>query len=65
MKEHRLYSVEKWQNGKIQQEKLLLCTPKHATMYIMRGYKVFDFHKSLGMEPEYYENTTTFYYSQT
>lgn len=62
--EHRLYSIEKWKQGKME-EKILLCTPKDATMYVLQGYTVFDFHQSLDMEPEYYENTTRFYYSQT
>ena len=63
MIEHRLYSIEKWEQGKITEEKLLLCTPKHATLYALKGYEVFDFHQSLDMEPEYYENATRFYYS--
>ena len=62
MIEHRLYSIEKWEQGKRTDEKLLLCTPKDATMYILKGYEVFDFHQSLDMEPEYYENTTNFHY---
>ena len=63
--EHRLYSIEKLVQGKKTEEKILLCTPKDATMYALQGYTVFDFHESLEMEPEYYENTTRFYYSQT
>jgi len=38
------------------EEKILLCTPKDATMYALQGYTVFDFHESLEMEPEYYEH---------
>ena len=52
MTEHRLYSVEKWKLGKKVEDKLLLCTPKCATMYMLKGYEVFDFHESLGIEPE-------------
>ena len=51
MIEHRLYSIEKLVQGKME-EKILLCTPKCATMYMLKGYKVFDFHQSLEMEPE-------------
>jgi hypothetical protein len=54
MIEHRLYSIEKLVQGKME-EKILLCTPKRATWYRLQGYEVFDFHKSLDMEPEYYE----------
>jgi hypothetical protein len=52
--EHRLYDIEKWEQGKIVEQKLLLCTPNDATIYVLQGYTVFDFHKSLEMEPEYY-----------
>ena len=52
MIEHRLYDIEKWEQGKIVEQKILLCTPKCATMYMLKGYKVFDFHESLEMEPE-------------
>ena len=52
MIEHRLYDIEKWEQGKIVEQKILLCTPKHATMYALQGYTVFDFHQSLEMEPE-------------
>lgn len=65
MIEHRLYSIEKWEQGKKTEDKLLLCTPRDATMYILKGYEVFDFHESLEMGPEYYENATKFYYSRT
>ena len=37
------------------EQKILLCTPKRATMYALQGWTVFDFHESLDMEPEYYE----------
>ncbi len=52
MIEHRLYSIEKWEQGKIVEQKILLCTPKCAIMYMLKGYEVFDFHESLEMEPE-------------
>ena len=52
MFEHRMYSIENWAFGKIVEEKILLCTPACATMYMLKGYKVFDFHQSLEMEPE-------------
>lgn len=52
MIEHRLYDIEKWEQGKIVEQKILLCTPKCATMYMLKGYKVFDYHQSLEMEPE-------------
>jgi len=55
MIEHRLYSIEKWEQGKRTEEKLLLCSPKDATLYVLQGYEVFDFQQSLDMEPEYYE----------
>ena len=55
MIEHRLYSIEKLVQGKME-EKILLCTPKDATMYALQGYTVFDFYESLEMEPEYYEH---------
>jgi hypothetical protein len=63
MHEHRLYAIEKWEGGKIVERHMLLCTPKDAIMYALRGYTVFDFHESLDMEPEFYENTTTIHYS--
>jgi hypothetical protein len=52
MIEHRLYSIEKWEQGKRTEEKLLLCSTRDATMYALKGYTVFDFHESLEMEPE-------------
>ena len=52
MIEHRLYDIEKWEQGKIVEQKILLCTPKDATMYALQGYTVFDYHESLEMEPE-------------
>ena len=55
MIEHRLYSIEKWEQGEKTEEKILLCTPKQATWYALQGWTVFDFHESLDMEPEYYE----------
>ena len=55
MIEHRLYSIEKWEQGKRTEEKLLLCAPSYATMLALQGWTVFDFHESLDMEPEYYE----------
>lgn len=48
--EHRLYSIER-----DNKDKLVLCTPKRATWYALQGYSVFDYHKSLDMESEYYE----------
>ena len=65
MIEHRLYSIEKWEQGKKTEEKLLLCSTRDAIMYTLKGYEVFDFHESLEMEPEYYENTTNLVYSTT
>jgi hypothetical protein len=63
--EHRLYSIEKWTSkGRIHDE-LVLTTPARATWYVLQGYEVFDFHESLEMEPEYYENTTNLVYSTT
>ena len=60
MIEHRLYSIERFHEhprvktaGRME-EKLLLCTPKHATILALQGWTVFDFHESLDMEPEYY-----------
>jgi len=52
MIEHRLYDIEKWEQGKIVEQKILLCTPNCATMYALQGYTVFDYHESLDMEPE-------------
>lgn len=61
MIEHRLYSIERFHKhprsktaGRVE-EKLLLCTPSYATMLALQGWTVFDFHESLDMEPEYYE----------
>ena len=54
--EHRLYEVEKRENGKIVERILLLIPPTHATIYALKGYEVFDFHESLNMEPEYYDS---------
>ena len=60
--EHRLYNIEKWTSkGRIHDE-IVLTTPARATWYRLQGYEVFDFHESLGMEPEYYENTTRQHY---
>ncbi len=50
MIEHRLYSIER-----DNEDNLVLCTPKRAMWYVLQGYEVFDFHKALEMEPEYYE----------
>jgi len=70
MIEHRLYSIERFVEhervktaGRMEQ-KILLCTPKHATIYALQGWNVFDFTESLDMEPEYYENATNVVYSQ-
>lgn len=51
MIEHRLYSIEKYTHNS-REEKLLLCTPKDATIYALQGWTVFDFTESLDMEPE-------------
>ena len=53
--EHRLYEFEKWQDDKITDRLTVLATPKQATWYALQGWEVFDYHKSLDMEPEYYE----------
>ena len=55
MIEHRLYELEKWKDGSIVERQIVLATPKHATWYTLQGWKVFDYHNSLDMEPEYYE----------
>ena len=52
MIEHRLYDIEKWEQGKIVEQKILLCTPSRAIIYTLQGYTVFDYHQSLEMEPE-------------
>jgi hypothetical protein len=52
MIEHRLYSIEKWEQGKIVEQKILLCSTRDAIIYTLQGYTVFDFHESLEMEPE-------------
>lgn len=65
MIEHRLYSIEKRVQNEIKEEKLLLCTPSHATMYALQGWTVFDVHKSLDMEPEYYNEKVCAKISQT
>ena len=56
MIENRLYEIEKWKNGTIVERQIVLTTPKHATWYALQGWEVFDYHQSLEMEPEYYEN---------
>jgi len=60
MIEHRLYHIERFIEhprvktaGRVEGQ-IVLCTPKRATWYRLQGYDVFDFHESLGMEPEYY-----------
>ena len=55
MIEHRLYEIEKWKDCNIVERQIVLTTPKRATWYALQGWKVFDYHKSLDMEPEYYE----------
>ena len=55
MIEHRMYELEKWKNGKIVERHIVLATPKKATWYALQGWNVFDYHKNLDMEPEYYE----------
>jgi len=65
MIEHRLYSIEKWNKNEKLEEKILLCSTRDAIIYALKGYEVFDFHESLEMEPEYYENTTNVVYSTT
>ena len=58
MIEHRLYSIERFiEHARVKtagrmEQKILLCTPKCATMYALQGWTVFDFHESLDMEPE-------------
>jgi hypothetical protein len=59
--EHRLYGFERFHEhhrvataGRIE-SKILICTPKYATMLTLQGWKVFDFHESLGLEPHFYE----------
>ena len=58
MNEHRLYSIERFvEHDRVKtagrmEEKILLCTPKRATMYALQGWTVFDFTESLEMEPE-------------
>lgn len=53
--EHRLYEIEKWKDGQIVERQIVLATPKRAMWYVLQGWEVFDYHKSLEMEPEYYE----------
>jgi hypothetical protein len=65
MIEHRLYEIEKWKDGQIVERQTVLTTPKQSTWYVLQGYEVFDYHESLGMEPEYYENATNLVYSTT
>lgn len=55
MIEHRLYELEKWENGEIVERLVLLIPPRYAIMYALKGYEVFDYTESLGMEPEYYD----------
>jgi len=55
MIEYRLYEFEKWQDGNITDRLTVLATPKQATWYALQGWEVFDYHKSLDMESEYYE----------
>ena len=58
MIEHRLYEIEKWKDGQIVERQTVLTTPKRALWYTLQGYEVFDYHESLGMEPEYYDTRT-------
>ena len=59
--EHRLYSIERFvEHARIKtagcmEQKILLCTPRDATLYALQGWTVFDFTESLDMEPEYYD----------
>ena len=55
MIEHRLYEIEKCKDGQIVERQIVLATPKRATWYALQGWEVFDYHKSLDMESEYYE----------
>ncbi len=71
MIEHRLYSIERFAEhprvktaGRVE-GKLLLCTPKDATLYALQGWTIFDITESLGLEPHYYENATRYDYSTT
>ena len=58
MIEHRMYSIERFvEHARVEtagymEQKILLCTPAHATMYALQGWNVFDFTESLDMEPE-------------
>ena len=52
-KEHRLYDIEKWKNGKISERHLVLCTASNATWYSLQGWDVFDMHESLNMDSEW------------
>lgn len=71
MIEHRLYSIERFiEHPRVKtagqvEKTLLLCPVTDAIMYTLKGYEVFDFHESLDMEPEYYENPTRLYYPST
>ena len=61
MIEHRLYSIEIFvDHARVKTaghvvEKFVLCTPSLATWYALKGYTIFDFTESLGMDPEYFE----------
>ena len=59
MIEHRLYSIELPEK---QFDRMVLCTPLVATWYALKGYIIFDFTKSLDMEPEYYEQEKFYQY---
>ena len=61
MIEHRLYSIRRFEPhlrvtsaGSVR-EKLLIITPENATWYALQGYTVFDYYKSLEMDPIYYD----------
>ena len=52
-KEHRLYDIEKWKDGKIVERQMIFCTPAQATWHSLQGWAVFDMHESLNMESEW------------
>ena len=58
MIEHRMYSIERFvEHARVEtagymEQKILLCTPSHATMYALQGWTVFDFTELLDMETE-------------
>lgn len=52
--EHRLYEIEMVHGNLPPERKIILTTKYNAFLYMLKGYRVFDFYEKLGLEPDYF-----------